>query len=144
MLVSKLRNGGTLKVLLVAPSGTAYKMAALRFPGRVGGDQELARIKSSLAILSELSAITPGSVEIRVIDFLVDYTAYALDMDLPNAVVYLERSTFKTSGGARKPKFVYRKRDHRWFEHIESEIKNLWEAASVWESKTEGAGVGLG
>lgn len=132
LLVNKLQNGGTLKVLLVAPHGAAYKMAAMRFPGRVGADQELARIQSSLSILSELSAIAPGHVEIRVIDFLIDYTVYALDMNLPNAIIFLERSTFKTSGGARKPKFVYHKRDRRWFEHVEAEIKHLWDAASVW------------
>ncbi len=56
--------------------------------------------------------------------------------DRPNgaqAVIYLERYTYKTSGGSRKPKFVFRKRDTGWFEHVTAEIANLWDSATEWQ-----------
>jgi hypothetical protein len=129
----KIRSGGTLKVLLLDPAGAAYKMAAMRFPGKVSAEQERIRIQSSLASLSELQKIAPERVEIRVIDFLVEYTAYLLDPDAESGVIYLERYTFKTSGGSRKPKFVYRKGDSAWFEHITTEFTHLWENAVPWK-----------
>lgn len=128
----KIRGGGKLKFLLVAPDGAAHKMAAMRFPGRVSPEQERMRIQSSLQTLTELRELAPDNVEIRVIDFLVDYTAYVLDPDAVGGVIYLERCTYKTSGGSRKPKFVYKKRDGRWFEHVRTELGYLWDSATDW------------
>ena len=93
------------------------------------------RILSSLQTLAGLHEIVPDRVEIRVIDFLIDYTAYLLDPDTQHGVVYLERYTYKTSGGSRKPKFVYRRRDGRWFEHVRTEISRLWDSAVIWEGE---------
>jgi len=133
VLEKKVRAGGTLKFLLVAPDGAASKMAAMRFPGRVNPDQERMRIQSSLETLASLREIAPERVEIRTIDFLVDYTAYLLDPEAPHGVIYLERYTYKTSGGSRKPKFVYHRRDGRWFEHVRAEVLHLWDSATPWE-----------
>lgn len=130
---NKLRGGGNLRFLLVDPDGAASKMAAMRFPGRVGAEQEVVRIRSSLETLSALREMAPDRVKIRIIDFPVDYTAFVLDPELPSATIYLERYTYKTSGGSRKPKFVFRKRDTGWFEHVTAEIANLWDSATEWQ-----------
>lgn len=131
---NKLRDSGKLRFLLIDPDGAASKMAAMRFPGRVSPEQERMRILSSLQTLSALREIAPDKVEIRVIDFLVDYTAYVLDPESPSGMIYVERATYKTSGGARKPKFVYRKRDGRWFDHVRTEVGHLWESATDWKA----------
>lgn len=133
----KLRDAGTLKVLLLDPNGTAYKMAAMRFPGKITAEQERLRIQSTLTSLAELHKIAPERVEIRVIDFLVDYTAYLLDPDTDHGIIYLERYTFKTSGGVRKPKFIYDRHSSRWFEHLTTEFARLWEAATPWIASTD-------
>jgi hypothetical protein len=129
----KVRQGGRLRFLLIDPNGVAYKMAAMRFPGKVSAEQERIRIQTSLATLSELKQLSPDRVEIRVIDFSVEYTAYLLDPERHNGIVYIERYTFKTSGGARKPKFVYTKREGRWFQHLVTEITYLWDNATPWQ-----------
>lgn len=128
----KLERGGRLKVLLVKPDGAASLMATMRFPGKVTSDQEKSRILSSLSILQELKELAPERVQIRVIDFLVDYTAFFMDPESPRATIYLERYTFRVSGGSRKPKFVYQVRDGRWFEHIKLELEALWVCATDW------------
>lgn len=132
ILEDKVRSGGTLRVLLVDPNGPASKMAAMRFAGTVDADHERVRIRASLETLGTLRAVAPGRVLIRVIDFPVDYTAYVLDPDSSNGMIYVERSTFKTSGGARKPKSVYRRRDARWFEHLRAEVGHLWDSGKDW------------
>lgn len=132
---NKLRSAGKLRFLLVDPNGAASKMAAMRFPGRVDPDQERMRILSSLQTLSALREVAPDKVEIRIIDFLVDYTAYVLDPESPSGVIYVERATYKTSGGARKPKFVYKRRDGRWFEHVRTEVGHLWESGTDWKAE---------
>ena len=131
---TKIKKGGHIKALLVDPNGAAYKMASMRFPGKVSPEQERTRILSSLETLSELKKIAPERVEIRVIDFLVEYNSYTLDPGKPQSIIYLERYTFKTSGGSRRPKFVYRRRDGRWFEHLNTEINELWQSGKVWST----------
>ncbi|HEV2381253.1 MAG TPA: hypothetical protein VG206_15850 [Terriglobia bacterium] len=138
---TKVNRGDRLRFLLLDPKGTAYKMAAMRFPGLVGAEQERMRIESSLATLLALQALAPDRVEIRVIDFPLDYTAYLLDPTSGRGAIYLERYTFKVSGGSRKPKFVYKKRDGRWFEHLLAEVGHLWETAKPW---TPSAHLGTG
>jgi hypothetical protein len=135
---SKLQAGGSLRFLLIDPDGAASKMAAMRFHGHVSPEQERMRIRSSLQTLSALRQMAPDKVEVKVIDFLVDYTAYVLDPESARGVIYLERSTFKTSGGSKKPKFVYRKKDGRWFEHIRTEVGHLWDSGSDWPQDVDG------
>jgi hypothetical protein len=129
----KISSGGRFRFLLLDPSGLAYTMQAMRFPGKVTGDQERMRIETSLANLNELKHLAPERVEIRVIDFPLDYTAYVFDSQSRNGIIYVERYTFKTSGGAKKPKFVYKRRDGRWFDHVNTEVAKLWEAAAPWK-----------
>jgi hypothetical protein len=126
----KVKGGGSLRALLIEPNGAACNMTAMRFPERVSPDHERVRILSSLDRLCDLRTVAPSNVDIRVIDFLLDYSAVLLDPGSSSAVVYLERNTFRTSGGSRKPKFIYHRKDGRWFEHICTEIQELWKSGS--------------
>lgn len=131
----KLKLGHSIKFILISPNGNACKMAAMRFPGKINSDHEKTRIISSLDSLSELKKIAPNLLQIRVIDFLFDYSAYLLDPKTNHGIVFIERHIFKTSGGSRKPKSIYRKEDGAWFEHLNSEIMNLWDSAEEWISE---------
>lgn len=123
----KIKAGHSLKVLLMLPDGQASKMATMRFPGKINPDTENVRIKSSIETLNELKAIAPDLLEIRTIDFLFDYTAYFFDSN----IIFVERHTFKISGGPNKPKAVYERGDGKWFHHLESEIKLMWETSKA-------------
>jgi hypothetical protein len=129
----KLKKGDNLRVVLVDPNGAACKMAAMRFPGRVSEDQERIRILSTLESLCELKKIAPSKLEIRTIDYLLEFGAFLLDPETPEGAAYLQRYTFKTLGGARKPKLIYRRRDGRWYDLVCAEIHALWENATPWD-----------
>lgn len=133
----KLKRGDKLRVLVVDPNGAACKMAAMRFPGRVSENQERIRILSTLESLCELKKIAPSNLEIRTIDYLLEYGAFLLDPETPEGVAYLQRYTFKTLGGARKPKLVYRRQDGRWYDLVCAEIRALWENAALWDCQRQ-------
>ncbi len=124
-----IRKGGTLRILQVNPDGHACGMAVMRFAGSVDDAQERARARSSLKVLSELKKIAPQKVEIRVIDYLLEYGACVVNPGDSSAIVYVQRYTFRTLGGGRKPKFVYRVSDGPWFELYRFEITALWQVS---------------
>lgn len=134
----KLKRGDRLKVLLVEPNGAASKMTAMRFPGKVAENQEQLRIQSSLSSLCDLKNVAPDRLEIRVIDFLFAYGGFILDPDHSGGIAYIQRYTFRTQGGARKPKFVYRRDDRRWYDLICCEVRELWECAKPWDCQVGG------
>jgi hypothetical protein len=131
----KLKLGHYIKFILISPNGKACKMAAMRFPGKINPEQEKTRIISSLETLSELKKVAPDCLQFKVIDFLVDYSAFLMEPNTNHGIVFIERNTFKTSGGSRKPKLIYRKEDGAWFEHFNTEINNLWNSAEDWTVK---------
>ena len=126
----KLKKGHSLKFLLISPNGSASKMATMRFPGTANFEQEKNRIISSIETLNELKKISPNHLQIKTIDFLFDYTAYLFEPNNSNGTIFIERHTFKTSGGAKKPKVVYEYGDDKWFEHLKSEIEIMWDNAN--------------
>lgn len=121
-----IRNGGVLKVLQSAPDGHACGMAALRFAGSVDDDQERIRARSSLKVLTELQRIDPKCVTIKTFDYLFEYGACLINPSDWNAILYVQRYTFKIYGGARKPKLVYQRADGQWFHLYHSEIFSFW------------------
>ena len=129
----KLKQGDYFRVLLVDPSGAASKMTGMRFPGQIGSDQERARINSSLNTLCALKQVAPSRMEIRVIDFLFAYGGFVLDPETSSGAVYTQRYTFRTLGGSRKPKLVYKRGDGRWYDLICSEVRGFWEVATPWQ-----------
>ncbi len=115
--------------LIVAPDGNACQMSAMRYPGRVTVEHERVRVLSTLDTLCELRKIAPNNLEIRTIDYLLEYGAFMMK---PGGAVYIERYTFKTLGGGRKPKITYYHRDVEWHELISSEVEALWENGKPW------------
>jgi hypothetical protein len=133
LLLNKLKRHGKLRFLLVSPDGHSALLAAKRFPGTVPPDQERIRIRTSLTTLAELAKASPDQVEIRVIDFPIEYTTFFIDPESPSAVLYVERATYKISGGIHKPKFIFRRHDGKWFDHVANEVRLLWNDATVWK-----------
>ena len=124
-----LKRGGSMRVLVVDPDGSALKMSAMRYTGRVNAEHERVRIQATLDSLCELKKVAPGKLEIRTIDYLLEYGACLLN---PTGKVYIERYTFKSVGGSRKPKVVYTRRDEHWYNLVNSELEALWESSVPW------------
>ena len=119
-------------MLVLDPEGAAAKMAEMRFAAREDDGHESDRIRSALRSFSDLQEIAPARVEIRTINFLFDYAAYLIDPRDQDAVVYVERYTYKIAGGHFKPKYVFTSGDKEWFKQYSTEIAELWEDGTPW------------
>ena len=132
-----LDNGGKLKMLMVKPDGHAFDMAAMRFPGGVDAEQERTRAKSSLKTLEKLQEDFP-SIEIKLVDYLLEYSAMIVNPTSIDSVIYIERYTFRIYGGSKKPKKVLTRNECKWFELYSHEINELWKAADSFSSRSLG------
>jgi len=135
LLEKKIRHGDKVRVLVVDPNGTAYKMSAMRFSGRATEQEEHRRTISTLAYLCELKKMEPDNLEVRTIDYLLGYGVFLLDPDTEHGAAYVRRYTFKTqiSAGAITPKSVYRPEDGSLYELISAETRELWNCGTPWE-----------
>ena len=120
-----LENEGKLKILMVKPDGNAFEMAAMRFPGGFDADQERSCAKSSLKTLEKLQEEF-SNIEIRLIDYLLEYSSLMVNPKNIDSVIYVERYTFRIYGGSKKPKKVLSRNEGRWFELYKHEISELW------------------
>jgi hypothetical protein len=127
-----LQSGATIRFLIVAPDGNALKMTALRFAGGTSrAGQEQARIQSSLNVIAGLMEEYPGRIELRVIDYLLDESGLLIELPNGKEILYLERYTFRHSGGSMKPKFIYTP-DNPWFQFVKKEMEELWKAGKPY------------
>ena len=133
----KVERGDQFKILLLDPFGSACHMTAMRFPGNIKTNQERERIFSSIRSFSELMENANNSnIEIRTIDFLLPYGGFMFDPSKENGIVYIQRYTFRTQGGSRKPKFVY-ENPTEWFKLYKTEINEMWNLATPWTNNNE-------
>jgi hypothetical protein len=132
-LEKKLRRGDSLRVLVVDPNGAACEMAAMRISVQMNADDIRARVTSFLNTLCELRNMAPDRLKIRTIDYLLEYGALVLDPDSASGVIYVRRYSFKSAGGAVKPKLVYHRKDGSWYDLICAEVRALWESGTPWE-----------
>ena len=125
----------SIRFLIAAPDGSALTMAASRFRGTARLEQEQVRAQSSLRVIAELMKKYPGRIELKVIDYLFEYSGLLIESSSGGEVLYLERYTFRHSGGAKKPKFTYTP-GSPWFDFIKEEMEELWKAARPYEIGT--------
>lgn len=125
LLEQKAKRGDKMCFLLISPDSNASKMAIMRYPGQKRNlDMENQKIKAGLDDLMEIKS-NGINVEIKTIDFLIDYTGYIVD----DRIIYIEHHTFKISGGDKKPKSIYHNssNSNSWYNHIKKEINLLWD-----------------
>lgn len=132
-----LENGGNLKILLVKPDGHAFEMAAMRFPGGIDANQERTRAKSSLKTLEKLQEEF-ANIEIKLIDYLLEYSAMMVNPESIDSVIYIERYTFRIYGGSKKPKRVISRNEGKWFELYKHEISELWKVGETFTLNNKG------
>jgi hypothetical protein len=136
------RNNTKLRVLLVAPGGAASKMTAKRFPTHVKEEDlismENGKILHSLRFLGSVQSRSNNrDFVIKTYDFLLPYGTVLLDpSDTFRSILYLEHYTFRTRGGAKKPKTVHRGADE-WYTLVHSEFEEMWKSATIYNHKED-------
>ena len=131
LLEEKLGRKERIKVLLIDPDSEACRFAnsALLYPLTVEQFQE--RIHVSLGILQSISQKNPKLLEVRVIDHLISFGTYSMNIDAPNAKMYIELYAYK--GGGEEPRFVLDQKDGHWFEFYRAQLQTIWKNAKLYE-----------
>ena len=136
-LEKKLKEGCSIKILLVNPDGPAIQMAATRKYGPVNVEDERTRVRTSLQRLCELQKVAEGRLEIRTLDNPLTFGAFAIDPETSGGVLYVEHYGFKTRRENVR-KLVLHRNDEGWYNSIKIEIYDLWEAGTRWKCQFEG------
>lgn len=134
IIEEKLIKNEKVKVLLFDPQSDAMRhfSASLSFP--ISPEEMQKRINSSLETLKTLSQVAkkhPGRLEVRLTDHPLFFGAYAMDINLPNGVMYIE--LYKYKGKVEdEPKLVLRKKDGHWFELYKEQLTAMWQDAKPY------------
>lgn len=132
-LTDKLQKGDSIKVLLVNPESPACEMTSVLHYEPMPPDDKRRVIHRSLSICRELKHRTDGELEVRLLDHLPTFGAFALDLKSPDGVLYLWHYTFKTRD-AMRPKMILRPTDGYWYQFFCEEISTIWDNATIWQA----------
>jgi hypothetical protein len=136
LLEKKLRQGHSIRVLLVAPQGSGAAMAEMRVYGKPNIERNRTEIIGILDYLCDLKNVADNALEVRTLDYPLGIGGFAINPDRASGALYLENYPFKTPGGSL-PKFVLRAQDGRWYDFYKTELLLLWGNATIWECKTQ-------
>jgi hypothetical protein len=134
VIEEKLAQKKNVKVLLFNPDSDAMQhfCASMSFP--ISPEETQKRINSSLETLKSMSQVTkkhPGRLEVRLIDHLLFFGTYAMDITLPNGVMYIELYKYKGKVDD-EPKLVLHKKDGHWFELYKDQLTAMWQDAKPY------------
>jgi hypothetical protein len=106
-----------------------YANAGLLYP--MTREQFSERINTSLTMISAIARKYPSRIEVRLIDHPFTFGTYAMNVDTPNGIMYIELYEYKTT--ADEPRFILRKKDAHWFELYREQLATLWKASKTYE-----------
>jgi hypothetical protein len=129
-LESRLRDGQTMRFLLVDPSSSAVDIAAERYYAHRSGDTARERIRASLRLLGELKKLTGGDMSVRLTDYPLTTGLIVVNPGHVNAAVFVEYYTYQARG---EPKFVMRPEDGYGYDTFLNEGELLWEGAKPYK-----------
>ena len=126
-----LEKGGELYVMLADPDGHAINMTSLRFPNGKNPEVEKQRTEDNLEAFKKLKKNFPNNVEIKIMDYLFEYSCVFINGNSSKGEAFLQRYTFRTKGGARKPKIIYKQTDGEWYTLIKKEVQSFLECGTL-------------
>jgi len=138
-LFDKLQGGDTVGVLLINPDSHACEMAANLHVQPMTCDDKRRTIRRSLKLCAELKNKTGGSIEVRLVDHLPAFGAFAMDQESPDGVLYFWHYTYKARDEAR-PKMILHPGDGYWYRFFCGEVRRIWEDAEPWQSSEAASG----
>lgn len=137
-LERKLRQGQTLRILLVHPHGTGVELSVARNYVNRRVEPKSNEISFILELLCKLSEIAPTKIEVRTINFPLAFGVMAVNPDRATGMLYIEHYGFRVSTDSI-PRYVLKATDGRWYDFQKREIEALWDAGENWvceKSKT--------
>jgi len=128
---SRLREGATLKFLLVDPDSDAVSIIAAR--NYVYRDPEVLRsvIESSLESLRQMAEgeDVKGSAEIRVLRYVPSYGLTMFDASQTGGRIHVDAYPYRVPPDDYPCFWLERERDGRWFQFFRAQFDAMWESA---------------
>ena len=131
ILEKKLRQGKTLRVLLIHPKGVGVEVSVARNYTHRGVEPKSNDISFILELLCSLQEIAPTKIDIRTINFPLAYGVTAVNPDTAIGKLYIEHYGFRVSTDSI-PRYVLKASDGRWYDFHKREIEALWNAGEKW------------
>jgi hypothetical protein len=131
ILEKKLRQGQTLRVLLIHPTGPGVELSVARNYAHRGVEPKSNDIVFVLELLCALREVAPTKIEVRTIKFPVAFGATAVNPDSATGKLYIEHYGFRVSADSI-PRYVLKASDGRWYDIQKREIEALWNAGENW------------
>jgi len=131
ILEKKLRQGQTLRVLLIHPHGTGVELSVARNYAHRGVEPKSNDISFILELLCGLREIAPTKIEIRTINFPLAFGVTAINPEAATGKLYIEHYGFRVSTDSI-PRYVLKATDGRWYDFQKKEIEALWNAGENW------------
>lgn len=127
-LEHRLLRGASVKVLLIAPDGTATQEAARRSTIPDHPEVFENRVKATLDLLRHLADVPGGSLEVRFMSFVPAFGLALIDPEGDDGIIHVELGTHRSPGP--DPVFTLSaRRDHRWYQHFHAEFDRMWEVS---------------
>ncbi len=136
----RLLNGASIKLLLANPDSLALEMSAQRSDVPDDVDVFAKRLASSfkdIGYLFKANADDPkGRLTVRLLPYAPSFgiLKFKSDKGEQNLVIeiYAHRGAHRSA-----PMFTLRpERDKRWYEYFDSQFKQMWEPAPLWDPQT--------
>jgi len=126
---SLLRRGGEARFIYVDRDGSAAKMAAdanLVARGDMSYSENRWQLTRQLIGKMAESAPDPGSMQVKVIDYLPPATITMLNPAQPDGVMFVTLNAFRTHSRARPSFSLSRETDPKWFQFYSMAFESMW------------------
>lgn len=131
----KLKRGDRLRFILVSPEGYAIKLVAAR-KYKPTEPQEVQSYSSlTLNSLCTLQKEFPKQLEIRVVDYPLQFGIIAADIKSTSASIHVEYHSFRMEMDA--PILFLQPRDQKWFDFFQRQVETLWQNGREWKCASE-------
>lgn len=131
LLEDKLREGHSIRVLLVKLESPACEIAANRTYYNVDINRTQDGIREALEYLYHLKRTTSGNLTIRTVNYPPSVGGFIIDPTTSHGTLYLEHYTYKMRD-ADRPKIILRRRDGYWYDFFAEQAQVLWENGQDW------------
>ncbi|GAA2563399.1 hypothetical protein GCM10010435_39340 [Winogradskya consettensis] len=142
-LQRRLDAGATVRIVLIAPDAAPLGEAARRSTVPERPEIFEHRLRPTVDLLDTLAvraAAGPGTLQIRMLDFVPAFGMIAVDPETSHGHLHID--IYSHRNGAAEPALpLFAHRDARWFQHFTSDFDRIWSAGRPYGTgSAEGRG----
>jgi len=126
----RLKEGASIRIVIIDPNGDAAKQAAVRSYGVKDDDFYRNRIKPTLDLLNILASLPDlkGRLELRFLPYMPSFGLVLVDPDTADGNIYVEIYQHKSL--EPHPSFLLNaRRDEKWYRFFRHQFETLWSSA---------------